>query len=131
MSRDCVLEMAPQDSIHSIGLFPGELKGFFQKQLGMPSNFNTVYGWDRTPGSDLLKAEQAAGAVQSAFVAAVESAGRNPFGAVCAQDMKECPDGSGVSRTGSNCEFAACPTAKKAPVSHVKSTNTFRPAPVQ
>ncbi len=75
MRRDCVLEMAPQDSIHSIGLFPGELKGFFQKQLGMPSNFNTVYGWDRTPGSDLLKAEQAAGAVQSAFVAAVESAG--------------------------------------------------------
>ncbi len=28
----------------------------------------------------------------------------------CTQDAKLCPDGSYVSRTGPNCEFAACPT---------------------
>lgn len=29
--------------------------------------------------------------------------------AACAQDAQLCPDGSYVSRTGSDCEFAACP----------------------
>lgn len=28
----------------------------------------------------------------------------------CTQESKICPDGSAVSRTGPNCEFAACPT---------------------
>lgn len=28
----------------------------------------------------------------------------------CPADAKACPDGSFVSRTGANCEFAACPT---------------------
>ena len=28
---------------------------------------------------------------------------------VCTQDAKLCPDGSGVGRTGPNCEFAPCP----------------------
>lgn len=28
---------------------------------------------------------------------------------VCTQEAKQCPDGSYVSRTGPNCEFAACP----------------------
>lgn len=27
----------------------------------------------------------------------------------CTQEAKICPDGSAVSRTGPNCEFAACP----------------------
>ena len=27
----------------------------------------------------------------------------------CTQEAKLCPDGSAVSRTGPNCEFAACP----------------------
>ena len=27
----------------------------------------------------------------------------------CTQEAKQCPDGSYVSRTGQNCEFAACP----------------------
>lgn len=31
---------------------------------------------------------------------------------VCTQDTKLCPDGSYVSRTGPNCEFAACPEVK-------------------
>lgn len=28
---------------------------------------------------------------------------------VCTQEAKQCPDGSWVSRTGPNCEFAKCP----------------------
>ena len=32
-------------------------------------------------------------------------------GLVCAQDAKQCPDGSYVSRTGPNCQFAPCPEA--------------------
>lgn len=28
----------------------------------------------------------------------------------CTADAKICPDGSGVGRTGPNCEFAPCPT---------------------
>jgi endonuclease YncB( thermonuclease family) len=32
-----------------------------------------------------------------------------PAAVVCTMDAKLCPDGSSVSRTGSNCEFAACP----------------------
>lgn len=37
-----------------------------------------------------------------------ELAGNRPAQA-CPQDTKKCPDGSYVSRTGPNCEFAACP----------------------
>ncbi|MCX8016201.1 MAG: hypothetical protein N2692_02815 [Patescibacteria group bacterium] len=32
---------------------------------------------------------------------------------VCPQDTKLCPDGSYVSRTGPNCEFASCPEIKE------------------
>jgi len=28
---------------------------------------------------------------------------------VCKRDGKQCPDGSTVGRTGSNCEFTQCP----------------------
>lgn len=28
---------------------------------------------------------------------------------VCTQEAKQCPDGSFVSRTGPNCDFAECP----------------------
>jgi len=31
----------------------------------------------------------------------------------CTQEVKQCPDGSYVSRTGPNCEFAECPGAKE------------------
>lgn len=31
----------------------------------------------------------------------------------CTQEAKQCPDGSYVSRTGPNCEFAACPMENK------------------
>lgn len=34
----------------------------------------------------------------------------NSRGVACAQDAKQCSDGTYVSRTGPNCEFAACPT---------------------
>jgi hypothetical protein len=30
----------------------------------------------------------------------------------CTQEAKLCPDGSGVGRTGPNCEFAPCPNEK-------------------
>ncbi|MBX7081240.1 MAG: hypothetical protein K1X88_18715 [Nannocystaceae bacterium] len=33
-------------------------------------------------------------------------------GGVCTEEAKVCPDGSSVSRSGPNCEFAACPEAK-------------------
>jgi hypothetical protein len=36
----------------------------------------------------------------------------SPSGKVCTMEAKICPDGSGVGRTGPNCEFAPCPTAK-------------------
>jgi len=32
-----------------------------------------------------------------------------PKARICPQDAKICPDGSSVTRSGSNCEFAACP----------------------
>jgi len=36
-----------------------------------------------------------------------------PKGIACTQEAKQCPDGSYVSRTGPNCEFAACPAEEK------------------
>lgn len=33
----------------------------------------------------------------------------------CTQDAKQCPDGSYVSRTGPDCEFAPCPLSSQAP----------------
>lgn len=32
---------------------------------------------------------------------------------VCTQEVKQCPDGSYVSRTGPNCEFAQCPILQR------------------
>lgn len=32
-------------------------------------------------------------------------------GPMCTTEAKICPDGTGVGRTGPNCEFAPCPTA--------------------
>ena len=34
---------------------------------------------------------------------------------VCQMDAKRCPDGSSVSRTGPNCEFAECPAGNATP----------------
>ncbi len=31
-------------------------------------------------------------------------------GRICTQEVKTCPDGTSVGRTGPNCEFAPCPT---------------------
>lgn len=39
-----------------------------------------------------------------------------PIPKVCAQDAKQCPDGSYVSRGGPNCEFAKCPATNPSPV---------------
>jgi len=35
-----------------------------------------------------------------------------PQDVMCTDDVKECPDGSFVSRAGFNCEFMSCPEAK-------------------
>jgi hypothetical protein len=38
-----------------------------------------------------------------------------PAPKTCTQEAKQCPDGSYVSRTGSNCEFAECPITNPSP----------------
>jgi hypothetical protein len=45
----------------------------------------------------------------------------------CTQDAKLCPDGSGVGRTGPNCEFAPCP-GEKTPGKKEKGAGKHRPA---
>ena len=37
----------------------------------------------------------------------------SPSATICAQDVKECPDGSYVARVAPSCEFKACPPAPK------------------
>lgn len=39
----------------------------------------------------------------------------NPTPTACTQEAKQCPDGSYVSRTGPNCEFAECPIQNPTP----------------
>lgn len=49
-----------------------------------------------------------------------------PESVVCTADAKQCPDGSYVSRTGPNCEFAACPTQSiRVPKTHNVSIQSF------
>ncbi|MDP2907735.1 MAG: hypothetical protein Q8O03_07375 [Nanoarchaeota archaeon] len=50
---------------------------------------------------------------------ATEFCSRRCNGVVCAQDMKECSDGTSVSRTGPNCEFA-CPDSSTTVNAQVK-----------
>ena len=47
------------------------------------------------------------------FVYKQYSVPERPEQVVCAQDAKQCPDGTYVGRTGPNCEFAECPTAQQ------------------
>ncbi len=42
-----------------------------------------------------------------------------PTPATCAQEAKQCPDGSYVSHTGPNCEFAKCPETNLVACSHI------------
>ncbi len=46
-----------------------------------------------------------------------------PKPVACTQEAKICPDGSAVSRTGPNCEFAECPAAK---ADETTDWNTYR-----
>lgn len=39
---------------------------------------------------------------------------------VCTMEAKLCPDGSYVSRTGPNCEFAICPSIVTTPIKSIK-----------
>ncbi|MDP2950756.1 MAG: hypothetical protein Q8N55_00050 [bacterium] len=45
----------------------------------------------------------------------------------CAQDAKQCPDGSYVSRTGPNCEFASCPATSCVKEGDVTTGGTYAP----
>ncbi|MFH0890579.1 MAG: hypothetical protein V1856_00925 [Candidatus Liptonbacteria bacterium] len=56
-------------------------------------------------GGVALIAVAAVAAVVSWFIITPKT----PIGEVCTQDAKLCSDGSYVSRTGPNCEFAQCP----------------------
>jgi plastocyanin len=48
-----------------------------------------------------------------------------PTQVACTLEAKLCPDGSYVGRTGPNCEFAACPTPVREPVTHNVSIQSF------
>lgn len=50
-------------------------------------------------------------------------AGKTPNSVVCTQEAKICPDGSIVSRTGPNCEFAPCSSKEKAIINFGKWDN--------
>ncbi len=51
---------------------------------------------------------------QAGDIVADEAAGENAEDAVaCTTEVMLCPDGSGVGRTGPNCEFKACPDASE------------------
>ena len=53
-----------------------------------------------------------------------------PIQKACTMEAMLCPDGSYVSRTGPNCEFAACPTQKTRPptiASGIRGTVTRGP----
>src|SRR3972149_7846548 len=44
----------------------------------------------------------------------------NPEPVACTEEAKQCPDGSYVSRTGKNCEFAKCPAINPPAVNECK-----------
>jgi Carboxypeptidase regulatory-like domain len=46
----------------------------------------------------------------------------------CTGDAKLCPDGSGVSRTGPNCEFAACPSTASTKTGRIEGQIVLYPA---
>ena len=50
-------------------------------------------------------------------------AGKTLNSVVCTQEVKICPDGSTVSRTGPNCEFAPCSSKEKAIINFGKWDN--------
>lgn len=45
-----------------------------------------------------------------------------PEPVVCTQDARQCPDGSYVSRTGPQCQFAECPKTAPSPISITTGT---------
>lgn len=52
----------------------------------------------------------------------------NPKDTACTQEAMLCPDGSYVGRTGSNCEFAQCPTINPEPAPTPTPTPTPKPS---
>ncbi len=54
-----------------------------------------------------------------------------PPAEVCAQDLKECPDGSYVTRGGPSCEFSACPSPKTGGLPVQIALFSFSPSTIQ
>lgn len=59
--------------------------------------------------------------VAAAVFSSVRNKNTHPI--ACTMEAKICPDGSAVGRTGTNCEFAECPT----PVSTISGRVTLSP----
>ena len=53
-----------------------------------------------------------------------------PESAICAMDVKQCPDGSYVGRQGPDCQFAECPTPKTTSSETGKLTGQVTLSPV-
>lgn len=60
-------------------------------------------------------------AILIGFAVYLQKARKTPEGIACTQEAKQCPDGSYVSRTGPNCEFAPCPTPTPDPTANWKT----------
>ncbi len=59
-----------------------------------------------------------------AYYVSAYKASKNFVPVACTQEAKICPDGSSVSRTGPNCEFAACPENQMIKVDFPKPGDT-------
>src|SRR3990172_10103145 len=53
---------------------------------------------------------------------------KTPESRICAMDVKTCPDGSSVGRSGPNCEFSPCPKSSLSPTPSDETSNwkTYR-----
>src|SRR5262245_52347908 len=99
-----------------------------KKADGSPTGNGTTCSWDDTVSSDGTTSSSPGGqykvgdqfaspdgcnscACTDGGIACTTKACSTPPGGpgqACTEEAKQCPDGSYVSRTGPNCEFAAC-----------------------
>lgn len=50
---------------------------------------------------------------------------QTPTPKACTEEGKQCPDGSYVSRSGPNCEFAGCPNSLPSPIDETANWKTY------